>query len=182
LANWVTLTRACVAAGLLGYAVDGLLVPLQTDGRWLWTIAASFAVVLDGIDGFLARRLGQASAFGTRFDMETDALTVLALCFAVWIAGQAGAWVMLSGLLRYLFIIGGKVWPVLAMPLPRRKRRQTICVVQLIVLIVALAPIALPSVAAMICLAGLLLLSYSFAVDTIGLLISRSVAESEAVR
>ncbi len=181
-ANWVTLVRACIALGLLGYAVAALLTPTSTAGRWLWTTAALCAVILDGIDGYLARRFGQTSAFGARFDMETDAATVLMLCLLAFLTGQAGAWVLLSGLMRYLFIIGGWIWPGLTMPLAKSKRRQVICVIQIAVLILALAPVTPPGMAAMICLAGLLLLGYSFAVDTIWLVTNRAGLESEAVR
>ena len=40
------------------------------------------------------------SAFGARFDMETDALLILALSVLVWRHAKAGAWVLASGLLR----------------------------------------------------------------------------------
>ena len=39
--------------------------------------------VLDGADGWLARRSGVSSAFGARFDGEVDAFLILALSVAV---------------------------------------------------------------------------------------------------
>ena len=39
---------------------------------------------LDGVDGWLARRSGIASAFGARFDMEIDALLILVLAVLAW--------------------------------------------------------------------------------------------------
>jgi phosphatidylglycerophosphate synthase len=112
--------------------------------------------------------------------METDALLMLALSILVWRVGQAGAWVLLSGLMRYIFSLGGWLWPTLAMPLPPRRRRQRICVAQMIALIVALAPLVTAFWGTVICLAGLILLSYSFGRDVVWL-VGRSHAESEAV-
>ncbi len=161
-ANAVTAFRG---GCLLVAIVAGLALPGPT-GRWIAAGIAAAALLLDGLDGFLARRLGQASAFGARFDMETDAFAMLALAFLVYALGQAGPWVLLSGLLRYIFIVGGWVFPRLAAPLPPKKRRQTVCVVQMAALILALAPPVTPAVGGWICLAGLILLGYSFAIDT----------------
>ena len=68
-ANAVTTVRAVIAA-IVGGCV-GRSVPPSV----LWGIEGlviTFAV-LDGVDGWLARTRGLASAFGARFDMETDA-------------------------------------------------------------------------------------------------------------
>lgn len=166
-ANWVTLCRAVVATALLIEA--GLLLatgqPAGLGLRWFAVSSALAALCLDGIDGYLARRLGTATAFGARFDMETDAFMVLALASLVWSLGQAGSWVLASGLMRYIFVICGCLWPVLALPLPPRKRRQAFCVAQVIALILAMAPPVTPLWASAICLAGLALLGYSFGAD-----------------
>ena len=63
--------------------------------------------LLDGVDGWLARRHRIASAFGARFDMEIDALLILALSVLAWRHEKAGAWVVASGLLRYAFVAAG---------------------------------------------------------------------------
>ncbi|HLI19582.1 MAG TPA: CDP-alcohol phosphatidyltransferase family protein [Stellaceae bacterium] len=166
-ANWVTAARAVYAAFLLGYGAVALYVPAPPSPslRWFWVVGALGALALDGVDGRLARRLGQASAFGARFDMETDAATLAGLSLLVWLSGQAGPWVLLSGLMRYIFVLGGWLWPILAAPLPPRRRRQIICVAQTAVLIFVVAPPISPSAAAPLCLAALAVLSYSFAVD-----------------
>ena len=54
------------------------------------------ATVLDGLDGWLARRAGMASAFGARFDVEVDALLIQALAILTWRYGKAGPWVLLA--------------------------------------------------------------------------------------
>lgn len=179
----MTGARAIYAAVLLGYALASLWRDAVPNAalRWFWVIGALGALMLDGIDGRLARRLGQASAFGARFDMETDAATLLGLSLLVWLCGQAGPWVLASGLMRYIFVLGSWVWPVLAAPLPPRKRRQAICVVQTAALILAVAPPISPVWAASLCLAAVALLSYSFAVDVAWLAASRAAEKKEAV-
>jgi len=180
-ANWVTLGRAIFATALFAVASSSLAfgMPIGRGLRWWLVAGAALTLALDGVDGYLARRLGQAGAFGARFDLETDAVTVLALALLVWAVNQAGAWVLLSGLMRYIFIIGGRVWPALAMPLPSSKRRQSFCVVQLVALIIALAPPVTPGWGAAVCLIGLGFLGYSFGVDVIWL-VGRAGAEGKA--
>ena len=62
------------------------------------------------------------SRFGARFDMETDAWLILALGVLVWRYDKAGAWVLLSGALRYLFIAAGwgLAWMRGTLPPPSR--------------------------------------------------------------
>src|SRR6185437_3130381 len=87
-----------------------------------------------------ARRSGFASAFGARFDLETDAFFVLALSALLYHSGQAGAWVLTAGLMRYTFVAAGWLWSALAAPLPPSRRRKVICVVLILALLTALTP------------------------------------------
>jgi phosphatidylglycerophosphate synthase len=169
-ANALTLTRAAYVALLLGVTAESVVI--APAGRWLLVAAGMIALVLDGLDGHWARKSGLASSFGARFDMEVDALFVLALSALVWRAGQAGIWVLASGFMRYCFVIASWVWPALAAPLPPSFRRKTICVLQLVALLLALAPPVGSGAATLLCLAGLLLLGYSFALDCLSLLVS----------
>jgi phosphatidylglycerophosphate synthase len=170
-ANWVTAARTVFAGALLCYSLVALSAGVAPSAalRWFWVVGALGALALDGVDGTLARQFGQETAFGARFDMETDAATMVGLGLLVWLCDQAGAWVLAGGLLRYIFVAGGWLWPVMAAPLPPKKRRQAICIVQMAVLIFAVAPPISPMVAAPLCLAALALLSYSFAVDVVWL-------------
>jgi phosphatidylglycerophosphate synthase len=182
-ANWVTAARAVYASCLLGYCLWALAVghvPRPTL-RWFWVVGALGALALDGVDGRLARRLGQASAFGARFDMETDAATMIGLSLMVWLCDQAGPWVLAIGMMRYIFVAGSWIVPALAAPLPPRKRRQAICVMQVAVLILAMVPGMPPDVAGVLCLGALAVLVYSFAVDIAWLVTNRADEKKEAV-
>jgi phosphatidylglycerophosphate synthase len=164
-ANQVTLLRALLTAFLLGLVGEG-------DGAaiaWTAFLLALFAESLDGVDGWLARRGGWASPFGARFDMETDALLVAVLALLVWSLDKAGIWVLAAGLLRYLFVAAGILLPWMRRPLPPSRRRQTACVVQVLTLTLALLPALPPDWSALVAGAGLILLCYSFGVDTLWL-------------
>lgn len=136
-----------------------------------WTAAAvsTIAALLDLADGWVARRTGTSTAFGARFDMEVDALLVMVLSVLAWRWDKAGSWVLLSGLLRYAFVAAGGLLPWLRHPLPPSIRRKTVCVVQIVALIVVLGPIVTPPLSTVIAAAGLSILGYSFLVDSVWL-------------
>lgn len=161
-ANLMTLGRGAITAALAGLAT----APPQAGPAWAMVALAVTVLALDGVDGWLARRLGTATDFGARFDMEVDALLILVLAVAAMAWDKAGAWILLAGLLRYLFVAAGMAWPVLAAPLPPSFRRKLVCVVQIVALIVILAPVIVPPASTAVAAASLVLLAWSFAVDT----------------
>jgi phosphatidylglycerophosphate synthase len=165
--NRVTLLRAAYMALLVGILAEGLRI--GETGRWLLVASGAAALALDGADGWAARRNGFASRFGARFDMEVDALFVLALSALVYRSGQADAWVLTTGAMRYIFAVGGWLWPALAAPLPPSPRRKGVCVGVIIAMLVALAPPVGPAMGRWLCLGGVLLLAYSFAADCLHL-------------
>lgn len=76
--------------------------------KWNDEILAGLALTIlcaDGIDGWVARRCGQASDFGETLDREVDALFFLGLCCLLYAQSKLGFWVLLPGSLRYLFVV-----------------------------------------------------------------------------
>jgi phosphatidylglycerophosphate synthase len=166
-ANYVTALRAVIVAlvaGAIGEPRDPAIAAAAA-------AAATAATALDGVDGSR-----MSSAFGARFDMEVDALLIMALSVLAWTDGKAGAWVMASGLLRYLFVVAGWIWPWMERPLPPSRRRQTVCVVQIIALIAVVTPVVTPPLSAAVAAAALAVLAISFAVDTWWLYGAKQVA------
>jgi phosphatidylglycerophosphate synthase len=164
-ANHITTLRAILVA-----LVAGLVGEPQRPAVAAAAVAASVIVtLLDGVDGWLARRNGIESRFGARFDMEIDALLILALSVLAWRHEKAGAWVVVSGLLRYAFVAGGAVAPWLRKALPESRRRQTICVMQIAALTLAMVPAIEPPVSTRLAAAALVVLGYSFLIDTVWL-------------
>ncbi len=164
-ANGVTVMR-----GTLVVLMAGLIGERSDSGAPMLAAAVGMGVVLlDGVDGWLARRTRMASGFGARFDMETDAVLVAVLAVLAWQFGKAGAWVLLSGLLRYLFVAAGTLWPLLRRPVPSSYRAKTIAVIQMLALIVAIAPISSVEVSNAVAAMALAALSVSFLLDVVWL-------------
>jgi phosphatidylglycerophosphate synthase len=161
-ANYVTAVRALLVAAITGAIGEPATFRLAAA---IAAVALAVAV-MDGLDGFLARRSRMTSAFGARFDMEVDALLIMSLSVLAWTHGKAGAWVVASGALRYLFVAAGWIWPWMDRPLMPSRRRQTVCVIQIVALIVVVSPVVTPPASAAIAAAALLVLAGSFAVDT----------------
>jgi phosphatidylglycerophosphate synthase len=174
-ANRITLVRAAIACLIAARAIEP--APLGAPERWLLAAIAAAALMLDGADGWAARRQGLASAFGARFDMEVDAFAILVLAITVVKAQAVPYWVLAIGGMRYIFVAAALAFPLLRRPLPPRpiadRRRKTIAVVQSVGLTIALAPATLESWAAVVCAAALGLLAYSFVADIVILLCAR---------
>ncbi len=161
LANQATIARGVMVvllAALIGEHSDSFVQSVAL-------AVAAVAAILDGVDGWLARRTNMASRFGARFDMETDALFIFVLAALAWQLDKAGAWVLLSGLLRYGFVVAGFAFPWLEAPLPPSFRRKAVAVLQVVALLFVIAPFIAPSVSAPIAGAALFALAFSFLAD-----------------
>ena len=164
-ANQITTLRAMLVA-----LVAGLVGEPQRPAIAVAAVAASLGVVLlDGVDGRLARQQQIASPFGARFDMEIDALLILALSVLAWRHDKAGAWVVASGLMRYGFVAAGAAAPWVRAALEPSRRRQTICVIQIAALTLVMLPAIQPPLSTLLAAAALAALSYSFLIDTVWL-------------
>jgi phosphatidylglycerophosphate synthase len=173
-ANQVTVTRGALVALLAGLVGERTAVGLPA----FVTVAAVTVAVLDGMDGWMARRRHMVSDFGARFDMETDALFIMVLAALAWQYERCGAWVLLSGLLRYVFVGAGMVVSWLRRPLPPSRRRKVIAVVQVVGLILSLAPFVPSTITPVVAALGLCALTLSFLVDVMWLL--QNAARSRA--
>lgn len=165
-ADAVTLGRATLMVGVAALVADGAAV----DERLPVLVGiAVVALVLDAVDGWVARRRGEVSALGARLDMEVDAALILVLCVAA--AAHLGPWVVLIGALRYLFVGAGRVTPRLRAPLPESTARKAVAATQGIALVavLVLAPAAL-GLAALVAAAALAALLWSFGRDVVWLL------------
>src|SRR5215470_16181134 len=132
-----------------------------------WVTLTTVALVLDAVDGQVARRTGTATALGARIDGEVDAFLILLLSVAV--SQDYGGWVLVIGAARYALLLAGWVIPWLAAPLPPRYWRKVVAAIQGIVLTVAVSGL-LDRLAGMIAVAAaLLLLAESFGRDVIWL-------------
>jgi phosphatidylglycerophosphate synthase len=155
-ASWVTLARATLAVGVAALAADSYTY--ATPVALLVTLAA-VALVLDAVDGWVARRTGTVTALGARFDGEVDAFLILAL--TVYVAPECGAWVLAIGAARYLFLAGEWLLPWMRAPLPPRRWRKVVAATQGVVLTVAAAGVLPRALTQALLVAALALLTAS---------------------
>jgi len=162
-ADWVTLTRGTLTVAVAALVVESLYraVPVA-----LLVSLAAIALVLDAVDGWIARRT-RTTAFGARLDGEVDAFLIAVL--SVYVAQSVGAWVLAIGLARYVFGAAGWPLPWLRAPLPPRHWRKVVCAIQGIVLTVAAADVLPPALTRVVLFAALALLAESFGRDVVWL-------------
>ena len=156
-ANAVTLTRA-----VLSVVVAALVAASFTGSAPVPTMVAltTVALLLDAVDGRVARRTGTASAFGARFDMEVDAFLILVL--SVYVASTTGWWVLAIGAARYVFVAARVVFPWLRGSVPPRFWCKVVAALQGVVLTVAMADVLPQRITVAALAVALVLLAESF--------------------
>ena len=156
-ADLVTLVRSGLVGGVAALVADSLVrsVPVV-----VLTALAVVALVLDAVDGRVARSTGTVSVVGARFDMEVD--SVLVLLLSVYVADSLGPWVLAIGSVHYALVLARRGLPWLRAPVPPRYWCKVVAVVQAVVL-VTVATGALPylvAVPALVAVAALLAESF----------------------
>jgi phosphatidylglycerophosphate synthase len=163
-ADWVTLTRMVLMAGVAGLVADSFGRPVPVTA--LVTLSA-VALALDAVDGQVARRTGTATPLGARIDGEADAFLILLLSIAV--SRDYGSWVLAIGAARYAFLLAGWLIPWLRAPLPPRYWGKVVAAVTGIVLTVAASGLLDRLTGTIAVAAALLLLAESFGRNVIWL-------------
>lgn len=161
-ADRVTMFRALLVGVVAALVADGFVRPVPVA---VIVAIASVALVLDAVDGKVARRTGTASDFGGRFDMEVDAFLILIL--SAYVSRELGWWVLAIGAMRYAYVAASWVFVWLRRPAPPRYWCKVVAAIQGIVLTVAasgLLPLPV-NVVAVAC--ALALLIESFGRDTV---------------
>lgn len=159
LCNVVTVFRLMLVSGLIA----ALITPAA--GPWQIFAIATVALLLDGVDGWLARRNGYVSEFGAMFDMEVDAVLALVLALHAYLGGHVGAFIIVLGMPRYIFWIAQFPMPWLTAELPARFSRKLVCVMQISVLIAVLVPVIGRPMTDMMAGGAALALIWSFGLD-----------------
>ena len=140
-ANRVTLGRSILVGGVTALVADSFE---SSPPVTVFVGLTAVALILDGVDGKVARHTGTSSALGARFDMEVDAFLILVL--SVYVSMSLGPWVLLIGGMRYAFVAVARVLPWLNGELPSSMARKTVAALQGIALLVAASSL-LPDVA-----------------------------------
>ena len=86
----------------LGLLLTAAALMSELPGFWLWLLLAA-NVGVDVADGYVARRTQQVSPFGAVFDREVDAVFVLVAYLYFFVVEGLPAWVLIPGLLPYVY-------------------------------------------------------------------------------
>lgn len=175
-ANAVTAVRSTLVGLITGLVVASFVEAIPVA---LLVGLAVPALLLDAVDGWVARRTNSASELGARFDMEVDAFLLLAL--SAFVSQSLGVWVLGIGLMRYAFVAAGWVFPWLRRRLPFRYWRKVVTAVQGIALVIAAAG-RLPVLDVLVVAIALALLVESFGRDVVWLTVSGPRRRERGVR
>lgn len=99
--NAITLARLLVVP----FAVYVILGGYHVVAFWLFVAAG----VSDGVDGYLAERLGQRSLLGAYLDPIADKTLLVAAFLSLGYVGQIPGWLVILVVFRDLMIVGGVV-------------------------------------------------------------------------
>ena len=167
-ANVVTAVRSTLVGVITGIVVASFFEPIPIG---LLVALVVPALLLDAVDGWVARRTNSVSELGARFDMEVDAFLLLVL--SKYVSQTSGLSVLAIGLMRYAFVAAGWIFPWLRQQLPFRYWRKVVTAVQGIALATAVAGL-LPALDALLVAIALALLVESFGRDVVWLAARRS--------
>lgn len=174
-ADRVTLTRV-VLIGVLTAAWVLILFEELPARTWAVVAVAAVALALDALDGWVARRMGQQTSTGARLDVEADAAALLVL--SGLLAFTVGWWVLVIGLMRYIYWAVSWVRPRLRGIPPFSAFRRTVGAFQGLALVLGLVPVMPVPAAAGVAAAALGMLAVSFARDVLHL--ERSAHQDDA--
>jgi glycosyltransferase 2 family protein len=149
-ANAVTALRVVLTAMLW------LIFELSSPALFVSALVLVFA--LDGLDGYLARRRGSSSPFGAHFDMASDAYLVLVLCVLLATHDIVGMWVLVGGLLHYVYELAVAIVPARGV-VPRSKFGRAAYFILVTSLIV---PFLAPAAASWVAATGAICVSLSY--------------------
>lgn len=145
-ANLVTLLRGVAFAGVAGF------LAVEPTGLLAWGPAVLYGigVLLDGVDGLLARTVGARTMLGQRLDHAFDTLGFLLAPVVAVVWGQLPVWYLSLAVARYVYRLG--VWLYerqggTPRSLPEPTIRRPLAAVQMAFLAVVLTPVVSPGVA-----------------------------------
>jgi len=160
-ADLVTLARSTLVGSVTALVASDL-ADRPADNVVLVSIATT-ALLLDAVDGRVARATATVSPLGARFDMEVDAILLAAL--SVYLTPSLGPWVLAIGGMRYVFVAAGWVLPWLRGPLTPTRAGKMVAVIQGVILVTASSGVVDPQAATILAALALTLLTWSFGRD-----------------
>lgn len=169
-ADLVTLGRGVLVLGCGTVVIHGLIVYGSARSWWVAGLAIA-AWLLDGADGYVARRTGTVTEHGAVLDSAVDGTLVLVLSVAL---APVAPWVLLAGVLYPAFVLLRCWHPRWRRQLPVSRHRRLVGGAVCVTLCVSTAP-PWPDPLVQLALApAVALVTWSFVVD--GLWLERTAA------
>lgn len=108
--HWTASGRYGLANAITAFRLGLVFLMLGQTSSLLRAFALALLVLLlDGADGWQARRSNSCSAYGDLFDKEVDAFFTLALCVILYRTDRFGLWILIPGALRYVYSLYERV-------------------------------------------------------------------------
>ena len=135
----------------------------------IFIFLAFIALILDGVDGLIARRYKESDSFGISFDQEADNLMLLILCLSIYLNKDIGVEIFLIPIYRYIFILSMYRFLWLKRELPESFTRKFVCIFTSILLIISHISYLDEYIIINIVFFALFIITFSFAKDIIWL-------------
>jgi len=105
--TWLRIVLIPVFVGIY-YVPDAWLAPSTRNWAGMWVFA--IAAITDWLDGYLARKWGETSAFGAFLDPVADKLMVAAALIVLVYLGRADSWLAIIIIGREIAISALREW------------------------------------------------------------------------
>lgn len=165
IANAVTVFRGLLIAAVAGFLP---LASPSTPGLWVPAVLYGTAVVLDFLDGSIARRFGQETRLGRRLDEATDTVGLFVAPTLAILFGQVPAWFLVVPLGKPAYLVSLWIYRLAGnelRPLPDSAIRRPIAGLQMTVTALVLVPVVSPAVGTVVAVVAVVPFVVSFGRD-----------------
>tara|TARA_B100001564_G_scaffold11381_1_gene9226 strand:- start:76 stop:546 length:471 start_codon:yes stop_codon:yes gene_type:complete len=132
-------------------------------------ILAVLSFMLDGLDGFIARKYNHVTKFGEIIDQESDNFLMLVLSISLYLNREVGMYIFLIPLYRYIFILYMSRYSWLKIELPSSQFRKFACAFTILLMIIAQDSYLGHKNTIILVFLSLFIITFSFAKDIIWL-------------
>jgi len=135
---WLGFGRANLITLLRFILLSAAVVFYEFTSAFVLVVLLVTSLVMDGFDGYVARLHHEESVFGHYLDVEVDAYGIAVLSILLWKYETLWGFVLIAGLLRYLYILLIKLTVTKEKVEPKRRYASVIAVSVYIAMIVRL--------------------------------------------
>ena len=172
LASKVTYMRLSVSIVLLTAAINSSTNSTIFEIFYMeryFIILAIISFLLDGLDGFIARKYNQVTKYGEVIDQEADNFLIFVMSISLYINKEIGLYVFLIPAFRYIFIFSMTRYYWLKNTLPDSQLRKAVCVSIIFIMIISQDSYFANDDVVFLVLLSLFIITFSFSRDIIWL-------------